>query len=275
MADTVGALDALRAEGKIREYGVGHLPLDRVREYARLGRPASVLFEMSAVARTARTGLLPFLRERGLGGIAFSPTGRGLLTGSVAPGQTFPKNDIRSLDPLFSREKLVSGLRAAEWFSEVGRRHGRTRAQVAIARVLAQPGVTMVLTGPTSPDHLTENLAAADWTYPAEELEATERLLAAEDARVREASLKAVREIAAGPLAERPEAALKDLTYAFETAVETGLVSEEEVLPLFSRLLVVHERAGSETTGPGGGEAGSGPVRQELEALRLDFARLL
>ncbi len=111
MADSVGALEDLKAQGKIREYGVGHLPLDRVRDYARLGRPASVLFELSAVARSAAKDLLPFLRTSGVAGIAFSPTGRGLLTGAVTAGRRFDSGDIRSLDALFARDRRASGLR--------------------------------------------------------------------------------------------------------------------------------------------------------------------
>jgi len=103
VAETVAALEKLRVAGKIVEYGVGHLPAARVREYLQLGRPASALFELSAVARSSAHEILPLIRERGVPGIAFSPTGRGMLTGRFTPGSSRPSfeaGDLRLLDPL-------------------------------------------------------------------------------------------------------------------------------------------------------------------------------
>ncbi|MEW6107517.1 MAG: aldo/keto reductase, partial [Bacillota bacterium] len=92
--DVVGALESLVASGKIRHYGVGHLPADKIARYAEVGRPLSVLMELSAATRDARAKLLPLCREHGMAAIAFSTTGRGILTGTIREGHVFPDGDI-------------------------------------------------------------------------------------------------------------------------------------------------------------------------------------
>jgi aryl-alcohol dehydrogenase-like predicted oxidoreductase len=170
VGETVAALEGLIRSGKIRRYGVGHLPLPRVVQYMEDGDVFSVLMEFSAVARGAREQLLPLCEEREVAAIGFSVTGRGLLTGRYTEDHAFPDGDIRQIDPLFQRERFRSGLRVAEKLAAIGARYGKTPAQTAIAWVLAQPGITCALTGPSSIDHLEENLAASGWTIPDEEL---------------------------------------------------------------------------------------------------------
>ena len=119
--ETVGALEQLKAAGKIRHYGVGHLPASRMVTYFSAGQVFSTLAELSAVARSARERILPLCREQGVGLIAFSTTGRGLLTGQIGPQTTFEEGDLRRIDPLFQRERLASGLRIAQRFRTAGR----------------------------------------------------------------------------------------------------------------------------------------------------------
>ena len=135
---TVGALEGLTSAGKIRRYGLGHLPVERVERYFELGKVFSVMVELSAVAREARERLLPLCRAHNVGAIAFSVTGRGLLTGIQGRPQ-FEPGDIRNIDSLFQRERFQSGLRVAGKLAELGERYGKTPAQTAIAWVLTQP----------------------------------------------------------------------------------------------------------------------------------------
>ena len=71
------------------------------------------------------------------------------------------EGDIRRIGPLFQRERFASGLRVAERFQALGEKYGKSPAQVAIAWVLAQPGVVCALTGPSTIPHLEENLGGA------------------------------------------------------------------------------------------------------------------
>ena len=234
VAETVGALAELKAAGKIRHYGVGHLPLSRVAEYAETGHVFSLLTELSAVSRGALDAALPLCRQCGLALIAFSVTGRGLLTGKIGPRHPFAQDDIRRMDPLFQRERLASGLRIAQRFRQLGQKLDKTPVQVAIAWVLAQPGVTCALTGPSTIAHLEENLGGPGWAMDAPDVAALERLFADEDARLRREQVAGLRSILAGDGA--PQELFVDLVYVLETLVELGLATEERILPAFQRL---------------------------------------
>lgn len=242
--ETVGALEELRAAGKIRYYGVGHLPPDRMAEYMAAGEPFSALIELSAVARGALEHRLPLCRERGVGVIAFSVTGRGLLTGKIEPGHTFEEGDIRRVDPLFQRERFASGLRVAERLKRLGAKYAKTPAQVAIAWVLAQPGIVCALTGPSTISHLEENLGGSGWAIEPDDLAAMEQFLAVEDERLRQAQARSLCTLLTGSL--EPESAFADLVHVLETLVEGGLAAEEEVLPLFGKLMPLRGQPATE-----------------------------
>jgi aryl-alcohol dehydrogenase-like predicted oxidoreductase len=145
------------------------------------GQVFSALTELSAVTRGALERNLPLCRDHGVGVIAFSVTGRGLLTGKIGPGYTFEEGDIRRIDPLFQRERLASGLRVLQKLKALGERYGRMPVQVAIAWVLAQPQVVCALTGPSTVTHLEENVGGTGWTLEADDLAALERFFAREN----------------------------------------------------------------------------------------------
>lgn len=239
--ETVGALEALVWEGKIRHYGVGHLPVERVATYLAVGNVFSVLMELSAVAREAREKSLPLCREHGVGAIAFSVTGRGLLTGRFRHGHAFEAGDIRNIDPLFQRERFESGLRVAEKLAEVGGRYDKTPAQTAIAWVLAQPGIVCALTGPSTVPHLEENVGGSGWSLAAEDLEEVEGFLQQEDEWLRREQGASIRRILEEPVEKEPAQAFTDLVYVIETSVLLGLAAERSVLPLLQELFGMRE----------------------------------
>ena len=233
--ETVGALEELTSEGKIRRYGVGHLPVERVEAYFQAGKVFSVLMELSAVARESPKKLLPLCKAHGVGAIAFSATGRGLLTG-IRERPHFEPGDIRNLDPLFQRERFRSGLRVAGRLAELGERYGKTPAQVAIAWVLAQPGVICALTGPSTVAHLEENVGVSGFTFHPDELKDLEAFLEREDAWLEQEQRSSLKRILQEPLPEEPFQAFVDLVYAIETALLLGLTSEKEILPIAQEL---------------------------------------
>lgn len=233
--ETVKALEGLVREGKIRRYGLGHLPVERVELYFELGNVFSVLMELSAVARESRERLLSLCRAHGVGAIAFSVTGRGLLTG-ICKRPQFEPGDIRNIDPLFQRERFQSGLRVAAKLAELGGGYGKTSVQVAIAWVLAQPGVICALTGPSTVTHLEENVGGSGWRLAPEDLEGLEAFLAKEDTWLEKEQRASVERVLRGPLPQDPSQALTDLIYVIETALTLELVTEKEVLPLFKEL---------------------------------------
>jgi aryl-alcohol dehydrogenase-like predicted oxidoreductase len=232
--ETVGALEQLKAAGKIRYYGIGHLPTARMEGYFSTGQVFSALVELSAVARGARERIVPLCRQHGVAVIAFSTTGRGLLTGQMGPETAFEEGDIRRVDPLFQRERLASGLRIAQKLGALGDKVGKTPAQVAIAWVLAQPGVVCALTGPSTLAHLEENLGGSGWTIDQADLAALGLFFAQEDVRLHREQMASLRAILGQPL--HPAKAFADLVYLLETLVETGFATEHEILAIFHQL---------------------------------------
>ncbi|HDQ73233.1 MAG TPA: aldo/keto reductase [Chloroflexi bacterium] len=232
--ETVGALEELAAAGKIRYYGVGHLSPARVAEYLATGNVFSALVELSGVARGALRRTAPLCRARGVGLIAFSVTGRGMLTGQIGPDTAFEPGDIRRLDPLFQRARRASGLRVADEMRQLGERYGKSPVQVAIAWVLAQPGVICALTGPSTVAHLEENLGGSGWTLDADDLAALDHFLDTEEERLRREQVDELRAILQSKTpGEQPFA---DLVYVLETLVELELAEETEVIPAFQQL---------------------------------------
>jgi aryl-alcohol dehydrogenase-like predicted oxidoreductase len=242
----VDALEELVDKGKIRRYGLGHLPALKVEAYCEAGDIFSVLMELSPVARVSIRNLLPTCRKYGAGAIAFSTTGRGLLTGKIHRGTKFEEGDIRNVDPLFQRENLASGLRVADGFRELAERYGKTPAQAAIAWVLSHPEVTCALTGASNIPHLEENLGASGWSLTQEDLRSLDAFFEAEDKRLRHEQVVAVKRILSEPLPAENATAFSDLIYLMETAMSLGLAAEEEIVPVFREIWAMRKNLGED-----------------------------
>ncbi len=234
--ETIAALEALKTNGKIRYYGVGHLPQSRMQQYLEHGKLFSMMMELSAVADDNRTNLLPLCENYQVGAIAFSVTGRGILTGAINRQTVFEEGDIRRIDPLFQRERFASALRVAKKLTSIGERYGRSAAQISIAWVLAQPRILCALCGPSTIPHLEENLASADWVFPEDERINFERWLGEEKNTLLHAQSCTVENILAHPLHPDSAQAFTDLVYVVETSINAGWVDEKQVLPIFQHL---------------------------------------
>jgi aryl-alcohol dehydrogenase-like predicted oxidoreductase len=254
--ETVGALDDLVAAGKVRRYGLGHLPLQKVTAYFEAGTVFSILMELSAAERTSLHTLLPLCRERGAAAIAFSATGR------FQEGHTFPPSDLRHMDPLFQRERFHSGLRIAARLAEIAGKYGRTPAQAALAWVLSRPGIVCALSGPSSIDHLEENARASGWSFDPSDIEALDSFLDQEAIWLKRQQRLSLEHILAGPLPEA-SAAFVDLVYAIETALALELAQEGQVLPLFYGLYALRKILDR----PG--------VLEKLDGIRQELSRLI
>jgi len=239
--ETVSALDTLVAAGKIRRYGVSHLPVGRVQAYAETGGLFSILMELSPVARMAAQTLLPICVEHNLAGIAFSVTGRGILSGRYAAGHAFAEGDIRRMDPLFKRESFASAQRIRQFLARLGEAYQATPVQMGIAWVLAQPGVACALTGTTSSAHLAENLASSEIDLAGDHLAALERFFVEEDGRLATAQKETILRLLQTPLTSEAEEAFNDLVYVMETAAKLGMVAEDRVMPVFLELFALRK----------------------------------
>ncbi|MEW6244480.1 MAG: aldo/keto reductase [Bacillota bacterium] len=244
--ETVTALEELKTAGKIRAYGLGHLPRERVEEYIQCGRPATLMCELSAAVRR------PYLQYRelaiscGIDLIGFSVTARGLLTGRIGPDHSFGGRDIRNIDALFYRERMTAALSVKDLLAHAGAQYGMTPAQVAVAWALRQPGVAAVLTGPRSPEHLMENLGGCDCKMPDAAWADVECTLAEIDCALERSLRQTIAALLAGELDPDPERAFRDLVYLIEGAVDFSIVSEKDVMPAFARLMAAKARREAE-----------------------------
>jgi len=231
--ETVAAFEDLVREGKIRKYGLGHLPMEKVTEYIEKGNIFSILMELSAVSRKSAKVLLPFCRKHKINGIAFSVTGRGLLTGKYDKNTRFEKGDIRNLDPQFQREKLDYSLKIMIKLRELGKGMGKTPVQVAIGWVLAREGISTALIGPSTVEHLEENLGGTGWVFPAEELNQLDDFIAEQEKILKRNECDTIESIMDNELSGDREKDFVDLVYCIETAITNDFVKEEEILPVF------------------------------------------
>ncbi len=135
-------------------------------------------------------------------------------------------------------------------FKSLGAKYGKSPVQVAIAWVLSQPGVVCALTGPSSLEHLEENIGGSGWQLEEPDLKGIEHFFIQEDSRLASKQKVSIRSLLTGPSPADPDVAFQDLVYVCETAILIGMASEAEVIPIFQDLFALRERLGSEDVRP-------------------------
>lgn len=168
--ETWGALAGLVAQGKVRHLAISEASADTVRRAHAVHPVAAVQTEYSLVSRDPERGLLATLRSLGIGFIAYSPLGRGLLTGAIASLDDLTDDDFRHGLPRFQPPNLPHNLALVDRLATVARERGVTVGQLALAWVLAQGDDIVPIPGTKTRARLEENLAAADLTLTAEEM---------------------------------------------------------------------------------------------------------
>lgn len=240
VAEVVETLEFLKGQGKIRSYGVGHLPLDKTLQYLEYGHPETVLAEMNAASLERYQELRPLQQGHDFDIIAFSVTGRGLLTREIPWVPHFSDTDIRRLDPLFKGSKLASGLRIKDKLTEIAGRINATPSQLAIAWVLGNPGVVAALTGPTDPQHLRENCASLDLNLePSLQQEISDFIRQEEKIKQTHISHE-IQGILHTPATDS-KLAKEGLVYVLEHCIENGLIPYQVGVDLFSQLMQLED----------------------------------
>ena len=159
--ETVGAMADLVAAGKVRHLGLSEVSPATLRAAHAAHPIAAVQMEYSLFTRDTVEGeMLATCRELGVAVVAYSPVGRGLLTGGITSRQVLDEKDWRRGAPRFSEENLQRNLALVEEVRSVAKELGCTPAQAALAWVLAQGEDVVAIPGTTRVRHLEENLAA-------------------------------------------------------------------------------------------------------------------
>ena len=193
--ETVGAMAEFVAEGKVRYLGLSEAAPETIRR-AHATAPISVVqTEYSLFERAPETnGVLDTVRELGIGFVAYSPLGRGVLTGRITSSDSLDADDFRRATPRFSGDDLQQNLSIVEKVSAIAEAKGVLPGQLALAWVLHQEGVTAI-PGTKRRTYLEENVAAADVELTADDLAALDEAApvgAASGDRYPEAGLRSV-----------------------------------------------------------------------------------
>lgn len=168
--DTVGALAELVKEGKVRYIGLSEAAPTTVRRAHAVHPIAAVQTEYSLWTRDPEAEILPLLRELGIGFVAYSPLGRGFLTGQIRSSDQFESHDFRRNNPRFAEGNLEQNLRIVDAVEAVAREIGATPAQVALAWLLAQGDHIAPIPGTKHVGRLEENVAADTFELTADQL---------------------------------------------------------------------------------------------------------
>jgi len=169
--DTVGAMGELVAAGKVRHLGLSEASAATVRRAAAAHPIAALQSEYSLWARDVEAEVLPTLRELGIGFVAYSPLGRGFLTGAYRSAADLPAGDTRAQRfPRFNEANFDRNLALVDRVTELADRKGCTAGQVALAWVLAQGPDVVPIPGTKRLSYLEENLAAVDVKLDADDL---------------------------------------------------------------------------------------------------------
>jgi aryl-alcohol dehydrogenase-like predicted oxidoreductase len=172
-------LAALRAEGKVRFIGVSNYDVDQLRRASDIAPVTSVQPRYSLIHREIEQDVLPWCLRNGVGLIAYSPMGAGLLTGKMtrARVEAFPDDDWRRRSPDFQEPRLSRNLALQDLLGRVGARHGTTAAAVSVAWTLLHPAVTGAIVGARSAEQVDGFVAAADLALTNEDVGEIERFL--------------------------------------------------------------------------------------------------
>jgi aryl-alcohol dehydrogenase-like predicted oxidoreductase len=168
--DTIGTLAGLVTEGKIRHIGLSEAGPATIRRAHAVHPITALQAEYSLWTRDPEPHVLPLLRELGIGFVAYSPLGRGFLTGTIHSTDQFDADDNRKSNPRFTGENFRHNLRSAEEVKTIAAQAGATPAQVALAWLLTRGDDIVPIPGTKRVSRLEENLAADTLELTAEQI---------------------------------------------------------------------------------------------------------
>jgi aryl-alcohol dehydrogenase-like predicted oxidoreductase len=170
----------LKEEGKVRWIGVSNFNVPQMERIAKIAPITSLQPPYSLVNPAAGAEILPYCGRNNIGVIVYSPMGSGLLTGKMTRERiaALPSDDWRTRNPRFQEPALSRHLAAADLLREIGKRHGASAGEVAIAWTLANPNVTAAIVGARNARQIEETAGAARVTLTAQDLAEIERFCA-------------------------------------------------------------------------------------------------
>ncbi|MFW6157398.1 MAG: aldo/keto reductase [Balneolaceae bacterium] len=175
--DVAGTVKELIEEGKVKHFGMSEAGVNSIRKAHAVQPVTAVQSEYSIWWRKPEEELLPTLEELGIGFVSFSPLGKGFLTGEIDESTEFSENDFRNIVPRFNKENRKANQDLVKLLGEIADDHGVSRAQIAIAWVLAQKEWIVPIPGTTKLKHLESNIKAAGIELSSDDLADIENAL--------------------------------------------------------------------------------------------------
>ncbi len=169
----------LAEEGKVRYTGVSNFNIEQIKRIRKIAPIASLQPPYSMLHREVENGLLSYCAKNNIGVVAYSPMGRGLLTGKFSQQHLadLPFDDHRRKEADFQQPRFSATLQLVEHLRPIAERNGKTPAQLAISWVLRRSEVTAAIVGARRADQIEETAKAGDWKLAAEDIEQIEQLL--------------------------------------------------------------------------------------------------
>jgi len=172
--DVAGTVKDLIAEGKVKYFGLSEAGAQTIRRAHAVLPVTALQSEYSLWTRQHEQEIIPAIEELGIGLVAFSPLGKGFLTGKIDEKREFIDGDIRKILPRFTEEARIANKALLDLLQQFAGRHNATTAQIALAWVLAQKPWIVPIPGTTKLHRLTENNGAAAIELTAAELQEME-----------------------------------------------------------------------------------------------------
>jgi aryl-alcohol dehydrogenase-like predicted oxidoreductase len=172
--DTVGAMAQLVKEGKIRYIGLSEASAQTLRRAVKVHPIAALQSEYSLWTRDPEDGILATCRELGIGFVAYSPLGRGFLTGQFKRFEDLPADDYRRNSPRFQGENFGKNLELVQQVQQIAKEKGCTPSQLALAWVLAQGKDIVPIPGTKRRKYLEDNAGAVNVQLTKEDLQRLE-----------------------------------------------------------------------------------------------------
>jgi aryl-alcohol dehydrogenase-like predicted oxidoreductase len=165
-------LAKLKEEGKFRYIGLSNFNVSQMKRAQAMAPITSLQPPYSILARGVEKEILPYCAEQNIGVIVYAPMRSGLLSGAMTRerASALPDDDWRRRDPDFQEPKLSRNLQLVDLLRSIGKRHGRTPGEVAIAWTLRHPAVTATIVGLRRPEQVSGIIGAGEFRLSSEEI---------------------------------------------------------------------------------------------------------
>ncbi len=168
--EVAGTVNDLIAEGKVKHFGLSEAGAQTIRKAHAVQPVTALQSEYSIWTRQHERDIIPTIEELGIGLVAYSPLGRGFLTGKIDQATQFAEGDIRNTLPRYTEEARAANQALLDLLNRFAEAHNATTAQIALAWILAQKPWIVPIPGTTKISRLTENNGAAAINLSADEL---------------------------------------------------------------------------------------------------------